>query len=499
MRTEKTLFRIAALAFVAALALPAAAQQADFTMFAQIGDSLTAGFTDNCLVEYAQNDSFGAIIARHAGVSDFQQPLISRPGLGPCMVLTSLVPTFAYRPNTGVPTNLALARPYNNLGVPGYTISQAVDSNPSPGPTIGYIILRGQGTMLQQAAFLKPTFLTIYIGNNDSLNAAGLGTVIDGVTLTPAAVFDSKLQTIVDTMKAAQGGTGKGLILNMGDVAAIPFTTTVSPILGTNPATGAPIYALSNYNCGAAPACPVPAGSLLTLYAAAMLQSGMGIPCAVLDAGGAPANDPRRANCNKPLPNDCDFSGGAATCAAKPGVVLTPDELTLLRSRVAQYNASIAAKGPAAGYKLFDVAAFFQDINAHGRVYGGLTVTTAFLSGGIFGYDGVHPTSLGYAILASELIDFINANYGNSISSIDMTPYLFNGNTSPGGFPVGLALTPEESLKWAAEIYSPENWNSSLKYIFTQPARHAVAPGDPEDQPVRVPRGITERQDGPQQ
>jgi len=63
--------------------------------------------------------------------------------------------------------------------------------------------------MLQQAAALKPTFLTIYIGNNDSLGAAGLGTVIDGVTLTPKAVFDSKLQTILDTMKTAQGGPGK--------------------------------------------------------------------------------------------------------------------------------------------------------------------------------------------------------------------------------------------------------------------------------------------------
>ena len=197
MKTFSLLPRFAAFALVAlvavvVLALPAAAQQADFTNFVQIGDSLTAGFTDGCLVEYAQNDSYGAIIARQAGVSGFQQPLISSPGLGPCMVLTSLAPTFGYRPNTGVPTNSTLARPYNNLGIPGYTISQAVDSNPPPGPNIGYIILRGQGTMLQQAAALKPTFLTIYIGNNDSLNGVGLGTVIDGVTLTPKAVFDAK-------------------------------------------------------------------------------------------------------------------------------------------------------------------------------------------------------------------------------------------------------------------------------------------------------------------
>jgi lysophospholipase L1-like esterase len=498
MRNEKSPLRLAAtaIALAAAFALPAAAQQADFTTFVQIGDSLTAGFTDGCLVEYAQNDSYGAILARHAGVSGFQQPTISQPGLGPCMYLTSLAPSFGFRPNTGQPTNLALARPYNNLGVPGYTVSQAVDSNPAPGASLGYIILRGQGTMLQQAAALQPTFVSIFIGNNDVLGAAGLGTVIDGVTLTPIVVFDSKFQTIMDTMKAAQGGTGKGIVMNIPDVTSIPFTTTVSPILGLNPATGAPIYALSDYACPTGvPACPVPAGSLLTLNAAALLQTGYGVPCAI---------KPNLPNCNQPLPNNCDLSGGAASCQAHPGVVLTPDEISQLRARTAAFNASIASKGAEAGYKLFDVSAFFTDVLAHGRTYGGLTVTTAYLQGGFFGYDGVHPTSLGYAIVTQNLIDFINANYGNSVDSIDMTPYLANGNTSPGGYPppptslLGPA-TQNELIEWAAAIYSPENWESSLKYMFTLPARHAVAPGDPQDLPVRGSRGGTELRGGPQQ
>ena len=497
MKTSSLLPRFAAFALVAlvTLALPAAAQQADFTNFVQIGDSLTAGFTDGCLVEYAQNDSYGAIIARQAGVSGFQQPLISSPGLGPCMVLTSLAPTFGYRPNTGVPTNSTLARPYNNLGIPGYTISQAVDSNPTtPAGGLGYIVLRGQGTMLQQAAALKPTFLTIYIGNNDSLGAAGLGTVIDGVTLTPKAVFDSKLQTILDTMKTAQGGTGKGVIVNMGDVAGLPFTTTVPAILGTNPATGAPINALSTAGCpSGVPLCPVPAGSLLTLNAASLLAQGYGIPCAILSA-----SDPRQAHCNQPLPDNCDLSGGAATCSAKPGVVLTPTELTLLRGRVAEYNASIASMGPAAGYKLFDIASWFNDLRAHPRSFAGMTVSTAYLSGGFFGYDGVHPTSIGYAIIARDLIAFINANYGNSLPDIDMTPFLTHGNTSPGGYPVGLSLSPEDALKWAAEIYSPENWDNSLKYMFPQPARRLAVPGDPQDEPVRGPHGRPGLLDGQQ-
>ena len=35
---------------------------------------------------------------------------------------------------------------------------------------------------------------------------------------------------------------------------------------------------------------------------------------------------------------------------------------------------------------------------------GGVAITAEFLTGGLFGYDGIHPTDLGYAILANEWI-----------------------------------------------------------------------------------------------
>ncbi len=401
MRTKSTLFRIAALAFVAALSLPAAAQQADFTMFAQIGDSLSSGFSNGCLVDYTQNDSFGAIIARHAGVSGFQQPLIGSPGLGPCMYLTSLAPTFGYWPNTGVPTNLALARPYNNLGVPGFTVSNVVDTNPTTAAGgLTYIILRGLGTSLQQAAALKPTFLTIFIGNNDVLNAAGLATVIDGVTLTPISVFDSKFQTIVDTMKAAQGGTGKGLVLNIGDVSALPFFSTVSPILGTNPATGAPIYALSDYACPTGvPGLPGP-GRLAPdpESGASSSRRAYGIPCAILSAERSKAGELQQAASEqlRPVGRRRDLPGQAGR---------RPDAGRDHPAPRADGGVQRLDRGEGDRRRATSCTTwrrFFQDIRAHGRTYGGLTVTTAYLQGGFFGYDGVHPTSLGYAIFAAR-------------------------------------------------------------------------------------------------
>src|SRR5678815_1246609 len=101
----------------AALAAGRAEAQTNFTTYVSVGDSLAAGFESNALVETHQNRSVPFLIARQAGVQGFQQPLISEPGIPPELTLVSLVPAPLVAPkasSAGAPTNLALARPYNN-------------------------------------------------------------------------------------------------------------------------------------------------------------------------------------------------------------------------------------------------------------------------------------------------------------------------------------------------------------------------------------------------
>ena len=71
-----------------------------------------------------------------------------------------------------------------------------------------------------------------------------------------------------------------------------------------------------------------------------------------------------------------------------------------------------------------------------------MTLTSSYLSGGVFSYDGVHPSATGYAIVADALVQFVNASYGTTIPRVDMSPYLFNGNSS-GGFPTQLVRPAE--------------------------------------------------------
>jgi len=486
---------ISALSLVAAtVAMPAAAQAppiVDLSRFYQLGDSYTAGYLDACWVEYGQRESFGAIIARQAGVS-FEQPLLGKPGLGSgidapnatpaqytgCRYLTGFsstgTPVFAQRKSVLSPLNLTLPRPYNNLAIPGYKVGDVTDTKAGDGNSLADLTLRTLGgTTLLQAASQAPSFVTIFIGGNDVLGAVLNGTAIDGVTVTSVANFRAKYQKIVTDMKAAQGGTAKGIVIGLADVTYLPYANAVSPVI---PGTNINYLGQKGGNLlgGTAAIAPIPAGSLVTLAGSVFASTGYGIPCAVFTAGGVPVGHPARANCDKPLPDS------ATAALGLPGAVLYPDEVALIKTRTEEFTADIKSIGEGSGYKFYDVRPFFQTMLA-GKNIAGITIGTPFLTGGFFSYDGFHPTSLGWALVADDIIKFMNASYGAKIPEPDLYPYLFNGNTSSGGFPtgLGLALTQDQVIAAGAQIFGGEAWREALKVLAPLPANFDLEAATP--------------------
>ncbi|HXI12174.1 MAG TPA: SGNH/GDSL hydrolase family protein [Thermoanaerobaculia bacterium] len=423
IRTSKSATLLAALLALTSLASPAVAQspaargRADFSRFVALGDSYGAGLTNGSLVFTHQRYSPPAVIARQAGAIDFQQPLVSDPGIGPELEVTNIL-SFPPRivpksPSNGSPLNLNLPRPYNNLSIPGarvndlLTLTGREPANSTP-RVFGQFILRGLGgTAIDQALALNPTFIYLWIGGNDALGAVLSGTP---AALTPLADFSRDYNLVLDKLTA--GAPNAGIVI--GTLPAIPIATvpvagSVAPFL-INPATrlpvlgpdGKPIYYLADLGGGQFGQLPV--GSLVLLTAATKLGSGFGIPSAL-----APLF-PSLPDVGKPL-SDND--------------VLTPAEQAAIEARVGEYNNVITAAAAARNIPVADVSGLFKRIQA-GASYGGIPIDSSYLTGGFYSYDGFHLTDIGYTLFANEFIRAINRGYRTRIAFASISEFFAN-------------------------------------------------------------------------
>ena len=431
---KKTVFAISLVALLAAAPTMA---QIDLSNYVALGDSMTVGFASASMMDWYQDRSYPAILAQQAG-TDFEQPYISEPGIGPIFELVSLAPTPVIQPFglvPGSPTNAEYLGIYNNLGIPTATlydmIFQTGDINnllAGNFDTVFFdIVLRnGINTALEQAIGMQPSFMTIWIGSNDVLPAVLAATPIDGVTMTPVEFFGGLYGNAVGAL--ATNTTADIVLINVPYVTEIPFTTSVEPFVDI-PDIGR-WYLVADTG-------PLTDEDFVTLGAGALIAMGYGLP-------GGP-----------PLPDNMNLFTGEA------GVVLRAAEVDLINAQVDGYNAAIEATASAFGYPVFDVNAFFADLSSGAYVptYGGATLSTQFLLGGIFSYDGIHPQHIGYALMADQLIQFINAEYGSEIPRVDMAEVLFEGDwQSPAVSPAKAQQTimSAEAFQRLYELFPPK-------------------------------------------
>lgn len=449
---------LCALLLAAVVAAPPAAAEADFTRFVALGDSLAAGFVSGGLAIHPQERSVPALLARQAGVADFQLPLISEPGIPPLLAIQGFQngsPIIVPRSNQpGAPLNLALPRPYNNLAVPGFDVSDV--RRTVTGNALIDVILRGQGPAAAQAAALRPTFTLVWIGNNDVLGAATSGVVIDGVTLTTPAVFEIELRELLSVF---QDGDFESQIVvaTLPDVTAIPFVTTVPPVV-VNPATRQPVLGPNGQPIPLiGPQGPLAPNDRVLLTATGLLAQGIGIPAAI---GGT----------NQPLPDQ---------------VVLSAAEVATIRARVAAFNQIIRREASGFDAAVADINALLNQAATTGVPVGGnIVLTTAFLTGGIFSYDGVHPTPLGNALAANEFIRAINDEFDDDIPPVDLIPFLFGPDGSAG------ATIELPGLGEGTPIFSAAA-AEALRLSLRQPSPEELVQG-----PRRPRRAVPRAEDG---
>ena len=240
--------RVAACAAAAVLLAGAASAAvntgaANMSTVVAIGDSWGMGVSNASILVGHQQNSFPALVARTVGITDFQQPLVSEPGIGPEYALFSLVPGPVIGPkasSSGSPTNLTLPRPYDNMAIAGANTCDVVNKlrSTSAGDATD-LVLRGLGaTQLQQALSLRPTFVLVHIGGNDVLGAVLSGVAIDGVTLTPVATVQACYRQIMAGI--ASVGAKAAVATFPNRVAEAPYANAVKPYV-TLP-TGSRLY-----------------------------------------------------------------------------------------------------------------------------------------------------------------------------------------------------------------------------------------------------------------
>ena len=501
---SKTRMRSFALgAAVALLAAVPSAAQVQYQQYVALGDSLTAGWESGCLVQRNQVNSYPAQLAHILFSGDFEMPLVqegplTNSGAPQCLGAIFVPPvSLSVVPMSEMfgPLNAALPQPYNDLAIPGAGVADLTtlthgDPNGTTLQQLSALILRnvtgspfdGTSAVDQAGLLLAPAasnaLATLWIGNNNTLGASTSGIVVDGVTLISTADFQQFYSAII-------AGIPPGVQLvaaNIPDVTAIPFSSTIPPILldaNRKPViiNGSTVPLLgqgdSAYPCTPVPpdqGCALPPNALVNLPASSLLLTGVGIPVAAVGTG-------------LPLPHGyIDATGPHA------GVTLYPDEIALLQQRTGEYN-SIIASSSGSGAVLVDTNARFADIAAHGFEIGGITLTTAFLTGGIFSYDGVHPSTIGYTIVADSFIEAINTQTSSNFPRPNFSNTLFTPNPPDPG----LGGSVRGGGAWS---YTYDMWRDVLRSVSTKassislPTYRTVSalPAEPGADPGRRPR-----------
>src|SRR5690606_24802913 len=102
---------------------------------------------------------------------------------------------------------------------------------------------------------------------------------------------------------------------------------------------------------------------------------------------------------------------------------LDRDEIENITTATAAYNATIRGLAQAKGLAYVDARTLLNQVAQGGIPFDGGSLTSTFVTGGTFSLDGVHPTPRGYAAIANEIIERINATYNATVPKVNIGNY----------------------------------------------------------------------------
>jgi lysophospholipase L1-like esterase len=347
-----------------------------FVRYVAIGNSITAGFHGAGISDATQRASYPALIARQASARYEYASL----GTGCPPPITSLAAVL-----TGAGTGACTVagtpgrKLLNNVAVPGADSFDPTAPTPRGDPLTA-LILDGKN-QVAKALEQPPSLVTIWIGSNDVLDAAIEGRVGPGLP-TAKHVFAENYARMVNRLTEA--GVENGILIGVADVTRIPLLIPASAL--QDPTFRSIVNAVAgetvavNQNCAGSSVLV----SLAIVAAIAMDAHPPLIAC-------APVGDP----------------------AVGDVFVLDAAEQSALTTAVTEYNTYISAKADSVGFVFVDPNPMWASARARGEIPAIPDMTSHTQPfGPLFSVDGVHPSNAGQVLIATMLLDAIEAEFG---------------------------------------------------------------------------------------
>ena len=393
---------------------PTPAANPIFQRYVALGNSITAGYQSGGINDSTQKQSYARLLAGQMHTS-YVYPALVDPGCAP-PINNFQTQTRVGNGSTSTTCNLrdpsTTLRAQNNVAVPGATSFDPTATSTGASNVLTQLFLGGK-TQVQRALDADPTFVTVWIGNNDVLDAAAKGVTVyqnakdasstairsalstQGITDT--ITFVANYKKMIDQLTAAEPNL-KGVLIGVVNVTQIPFIFSIDSLIG-EPATKAYFDAAVGHTTTITPDC-AGSGALVTLGMIQFLKANPTAPLA----------------CTK----------GAVPTAPAVGdfFILDVADQALFNKVITRYNGYIKAKADSIGFAYLDPNPLLGSLKG---VPGGIPLVPVLSSptatfGPYISLDGIHPSATAHAAIANALVAVINAKYQTSLAPITAAP-----------------------------------------------------------------------------
>jgi phospholipase/lecithinase/hemolysin len=308
------------------------------------------------------------------------------------------------------------------VAIPGALVLDALtnntDNGADPNELTNFIL--GGRTQIEAATSKNPTFASVWLGNNDALDAALAG---EPDSLTSQSDFESNYKSILDQLESA--GAEGGVIANVFDVTQVP---NLSPGVAYYQARSSLPISVDG-NCDLTANGGVGDQVFISFrYGATLLQvarsTGQSVTLDCQD------NRTLAQIFGDALLDQLELSDEEkkysilieAPTNAAPGT--NANEITQIRSAVQDYNNFLSQEAQDRGWAYVDANSVLDNLHSDPTLvprFPDLQNTPTF--GPVFSEDGIHPNSEAHQLIANEFINAINSKYGSSLQNVESASF----------------------------------------------------------------------------